>query len=118
MCSISADRLVTRCFGRCSDGRRAAPALIGPGRSPKTLPRNGANWDKFPIVDPDRRSEGALRGALEQLLRPLCRLLLRHSVSFSAFADMAKRVYVDVALKDFSLPGKKPTTSRVAVLSG
>ena len=31
---------------------------------------------------------------------------------------MAKRVYVDVALKDFSLPGKKPTTSRVAVLSG
>jgi len=39
-------------------------------------------------------------------------------VSFSAFADIAKRVYVDVALKDFSLPGKKPTTSRVAVLSG
>ena len=60
----------------------------------------------------------ALRGALEQLLRPLCRLLLRHSVSFTAFADMAKRVYVDVALKDFSLPGKKQTTSRVAVLSG
>jgi len=45
-------------------------------------------------------------------------LLLRHSVSFNAFADMAKRVYVDVALKDFSLPGKKPTESRVAVLSG
>ena len=66
--------------------------------------------------DPDYRR--ALRSALEQLLRPLCRLLLRHSVSFSAFADMAKRVYVDVALKDFSLPGKKPTTSRVAVLSG
>ena len=66
--------------------------------------------------DSDHRR--ALRGALEQLLRPLCRLLLRHSVSFNAFADMAKRVYVDVALKDFSLPGKKPTTSRVAVLSG
>ena len=69
-------------------------------------------------MDLDPRSQGALRGALEQLLRPLCRLLLRHSVSFSAFADIAKRVYVDVALKDFSLPGKKPTTSRVAVLSG
>ena len=67
-------------------------------------------------MDLDPRSQGALRGALEQLLRPLCRLLLRHSVSFSAFADIAKRVYVDVALKDFSLPGKKPTTSRVAVL--
>jgi hypothetical protein len=69
-------------------------------------------------MDLDNRSQGALRGALEQLLRPLCRLLLRHSVSFSAFEDIAKRVYVDVALKDFNLPGKKPTTSRVAVLSG
>jgi len=69
-------------------------------------------------MDHDNEYRRALRGALEQLLRPLCRLLLRHSVSFSAFADIAKRVYVDVALKDFSLPGKKPTTSRVAVLSG
>jgi hypothetical protein len=69
-------------------------------------------------MDHDSAYRQALRGALEQLLRPLCRLLLRHSVSFSAFADIAKRVYVDVALKDFSLPGKKPTTSRVAVLSG
>ena len=51
-------------------------------------------------------------------MRPLCRLLLRHSVSFGAFEEMAKRVYVDVAIKDFGIPGKKPTTSRVAVLSG
>ena len=66
----------------------------------------------------DTRPEGALRRALEQLMRPLFRLLLRHSVSFGAFEEMAKRVYVDVALKDFGIPGKKPTTSRVAVLSG
>ncbi|HMC15292.1 MAG TPA: DUF6502 family protein, partial [Albitalea sp.] len=66
----------------------------------------------------DSRPQGALRRALEQLMRPLCRLLLRHSVSFGAFEEMAKRVYVDVALKDFGIPGKKPTTSRVAVLSG
>lgn len=66
-------------------------------------------------VDP---SERALQRAVEQLLRPLFRLLLRHSVSFSAFEAMAKRVYVDVALKNFGIPGKKPTTSRVAVLSG
>src|SRR5215203_6173693 len=63
-------------------------------------------------------TQRALRGALEQLLRPLCRLMLRHSVSFSAFVEMAKRVYVDVAMKEFSLPGRKPTASRVAVLSG
>jgi hypothetical protein len=69
-------------------------------------------------VDIDIRPKRALQRAIEQLLRPLFRLLLRHSVSFGAFEEMAKRVYVDVALKDFGIPGKKPTTSRVAVLSG
>jgi hypothetical protein len=69
-------------------------------------------------VDFDIRPQRALTLAVEQLLRPLCRLLLRHSVSFGALEAMAKRVYVDVAYKEFSIPGKKPTTSRVAVLSG
>jgi hypothetical protein len=72
----------------------------------------------FPFVDIDIRPKRALQHAIEQLLRPLFRLLLRESVSFGAFEEMAKRVYVDVAYKDFAIPGKKPTTSRVAVLSG
>lgn len=69
-------------------------------------------------MDSGPRPQQALQEAIERLLRPLFRLLLRHSVSFGAFADMAKRVYVDVARKDFALPGKKPTVSRIAVLSG
>jgi Family of unknown function (DUF6502) len=69
-------------------------------------------------MDFDIRPQRALQRAIEQLLRPLFRLLLRHSVSFGAFEDMAKRVYVDVALKEFGIPGKRPTTSRVAVVSG
>jgi len=32
--------------------------------------------------------------------------------------DIAKRVYVNVAWHEFNVPGKKPTASRVAVLSG
>ncbi|MEO6032345.1 MAG: DUF6502 family protein [Burkholderiaceae bacterium] len=60
----------------------------------------------------------ALERAIEQLLRPLFRLLLRHSVSLGAFEGIAKRVYVDVALKDFAIPGKKVSASRVAVVSG
>ena len=72
----------------------------------------------FPFVDIDIRPQRALRRAIEQILRPLARVLLRHSVSFGAFEEMAKRVYVDVAYKEFGIPGKKPTTSRVAVLSG
>jgi hypothetical protein len=60
----------------------------------------------------------ALELAVVQLLRPLCRLLLRHAMSFKAFEDLAKRAYVEVAWKEFGIPGKKPSTSRVAVLSG
>lgn len=56
--------------------------------------------------------------AVAQLLRPLCRVLLRHGVSFTAFEALAKRVYVDVALREFGLPGKKPSVSRVSILSG
>lgn len=69
-------------------------------------------------MDLDIRPQRALQRAIEKLLRPLFRLLLRHSVSFRAFEEMAKHVYVDVALNDFAIPGKKPTASRVAVMSG
>ena len=60
----------------------------------------------------------ALQRALATLLRPLCRVLLRHSVSFGALEDIAKRVYVQVALEEFGIPGKKPSISRASILSG
>jgi len=72
----------------------------------------------FPPMQPDTRPQRALQRAIEHLLRPLCRLLLRHSVSFAAFEEMAKRAYVDVAREDFAIPGKKQTTSRIAVITG
>ena len=59
-----------------------------------------------------------LSSALARLLRPLIRLLLSHGVSFRAFADVARRTYVDVALNDFRLTGKKQTVSRVSILTG
>jgi hypothetical protein len=59
-----------------------------------------------------------LYAALRRLLRPLCRLLLRQGVPFAALEEIAKQVYVDVAMKEFGLPGKRPTAARVSVLSG
>ena len=53
-----------------------------------------------------------------RLLRPLFRLLLRHQVPFGAFEELAKRAYVEVALNDFGIPGKKPSISRASILSG
>lgn len=59
-----------------------------------------------------------LSSAIERLLRPLIRILLRNGTSFDAFADLAKRVYVEVGMQEFGIPGKKQTISRVSVLSG
>jgi hypothetical protein len=45
-------------------------------------------------------------------------LLLRHVVPFAALEALAKRVFVEVALQDFAMPGKKPSISRASILSG
>jgi Family of unknown function (DUF6502) len=66
----------------------------------------------------ERSLAQVLDRAIAQLLRPLCRVLLRHGVSFNAFEALAKRVYVDVAMREFGIPGKKPSVSRVSILSG
>jgi hypothetical protein len=60
----------------------------------------------------------ALRTAIAHLLRPLFRVLLRHQMSFHAFEALAKRVYDDVAIRDFGIPNKKPSISRASILSG
>lgn len=60
----------------------------------------------------------ALSTSLLKLLRPLVRVLLRHGIAFGSFMELAKRVYVDVAIEDFTLPGRKQTDSRISVLTG
>lgn len=60
----------------------------------------------------------ALGAALARLLRPLVRLMLKHSFSYSAFEAVAKRVYAECAMEDFALPGRKPSVSRAAILTG
>ena len=39
-------------------------------------------------------------------------------MSFKAFLDIAKHTYVEVAAAEFRIPGKKQSTSRIALLSG
>jgi Family of unknown function (DUF6502) len=56
--------------------------------------------------------------AVARLLRPLFRLLLRLGISFKTFEELAKRAYVEVALHDFGLDGKKSSVSRTSILSG
>lgn len=60
----------------------------------------------------------ALSAATLRMLRPLVRILLRNGISYGTFADLAKWVYVDVATREFGIPGRKQSVSRVAVITG
>jgi hypothetical protein len=64
------------------------------------------------------KTHNAISAATLRVLRPLVRLLLRHGVPFGTFADLAKRVYVEVALEEFGIPGRKRTHSRASILTG
>src|SRR5690606_40469821 len=56
-----------------------------------------------------------------RILRPLIRVLLRHGMSCQDFTEIARWVYVDVAMKDseFALKSRsKQFKSRAAVITG
>ena len=69
-------------------------------------------------MDAANRLHLAVNAALMRLLRPLVRLLLRYHVPFSAFEELAKHAYVQAAMDDFALPGRKPTISRASIRTG
>lgn len=60
----------------------------------------------------------ALSSAVLQLLRPLVRILLRNGIPYGAFADLARRVYVRVAMEEFGIPNRKQSVSRVSIITG
>jgi len=52
------------------------------------------------------------------MLRPLVRVLLKYQISYGEFASVLRRTYVEVADKDFAIPNRKSTYSKVAVMTG
>lgn len=56
--------------------------------------------------------------AYRVLLGPLVRILLRQGISYAEFSEVAKAVYVEIALKDFKVPGRRTTRTRIAVITG
>ncbi len=59
-----------------------------------------------------------LSRALRQVLRPLVRLMLAHGVTFRPASDLLNQVYVEVATAELERDGKKPTDSRLSVMTG
>lgn len=62
--------------------------------------------------------KSGLLSAFRVLLRPLVRILLRNGISFAEFAEIVKAVYVEIAVTDFKVEGKRGTKSRIAVITG
>ena len=56
--------------------------------------------------------------ALRRLLRPLVRMLVTHQITYPLLTNWLKAIYVEVADKDFSLPSRAQTISRVSLLTG
>jgi hypothetical protein len=59
-----------------------------------------------------------LLAAYRHLLRPLVRVLIRNGVAFGEYVEATKQVFVASAREDFTLPNKKMSGSRVAILTG
>ena len=52
------------------------------------------------------------------LMGPLVRILLRQGISYAEFSEVVKAVYVEIALRDFKVAGRRATKTRLAVLTG
>lgn len=60
----------------------------------------------------------SIKKPVARLLAPLTRILLRHGISHAEFADWAKNAFVSQASTNFGVKDKKPTVSRIAIVTG
>lgn len=60
----------------------------------------------------------SLENSIVTLLRAVIRLAIKRGMGHGQFAELVKRAYVESALADFAVPNRKPSVSRVAVVTG
>lgn len=60
----------------------------------------------------------ALLAATARLLRPLVRILLRNGIPHRTFAELSKRVFVELTADESGIQGRKQSISRVSILTG
>ncbi|NOT14405.1 MAG: hypothetical protein HOP21_02270 [Methylotenera sp.] len=59
-----------------------------------------------------------LLATLRQLMKPLVRLLLSHGVTYPLLLEELKRVFVEVAEREYPIHNKPQTDSRITLLTG
>lgn len=63
-------------------------------------------------------TQARIRKVLAGVLAPLARTLLRCGVSYTEFAELSKRAFVDAASKDYGVRNRPTNIARVAVMTG
>jgi hypothetical protein len=56
--------------------------------------------------------------AIRRVMRPLVRLLVAQGITYPFLIDMLKAIFVETAASEFTLDGKRPTDSRLTLLTG
>jgi hypothetical protein len=56
--------------------------------------------------------------AVRRMMRPVVRQMIAYGIAYPAFEQMVKDLFVEVAERDFLLPFKRQTDSRLAVITG
>lgn len=69
-----------------------------------------------PMSDSPVRS--ALLSAINRVLAPIVRVMLAHEITLPMAVELLKRVFVDVADRDFRLDKKGSTDSRISLITG
>lgn len=67
---------------------------------------------------PHAAPPSAVVAAVRRVLAPLVRVLIGFGMPWPMLSGLVKAVYVEVAERDFALPGKAMTDSRVTLLTG
>ena len=71
--------------------------------------------DSEPATNPLQQQ---LNKTVYRVLRALVRVALRFGMPFKQFEALVKQAYVDIAMQEYTLPGRKQTDSRIAVITG
>lgn len=77
--------------------------------------------DETPSSGPDPLLRGppdAIVAALRRVMRPVVRLLIAHGITLPFMTSFMKSLYVETAAEEFALEGKRPTDSRLTLLTG
>jgi hypothetical protein len=73
---------------------------------------------RFEIQSSWDAAHRALLNSLKHMLRPMVRLLLRNGITYQAFSEIAKSVFVEVAEQSDVTGPFKATKARIALLTG